>query len=88
MSIKMTQTCEMCGKTRDLPTTSARPSKPHPDSGGWRLLNSGAREATLCDRCVHLVVTHALSRAEARRDNRAGTLNDRPLMLTFYEYSG
>lgn len=88
MSIKMTQTCEMCGRERDLPTTSARPSKPHPDSGGWRLLNVGAKEATLCSRCVSLVVEHALTRAEARRRDHAGTLNDRPLTLMFVECSG
>ena len=85
MAITVIQTCEMCGKKRDLPMASRQSRTPQPDSGGWRLLNNGSREATLCNGCVLIVVEHALSRASARADKRPGTLNDRPLTLQFSE---
>lgn len=85
MSITVVQTCEMCGKKRDLPMASRQSRTPQPDSGGWRLLNSGSREATLCQNCVLAVVEHALTRASARRDGHPGEINQRALVLQFSE---
>lgn len=81
----MTQTCEMCGKERDLPVYSGQPKTPFPDSGGWRLLSHGSREATLCDQCILLVVNHALLRVQARIRGHAGKHNDQPMTLEFQD---
>lgn len=85
MGIQMIQTCEMCGRKRDLPTTSGHPKTPQPDSGGWRSLSSGNQGATLCNHCVLIVVHHAIERAQARRSGTPGSRNDKPLTIHFNE---
>lgn len=79
MSLIIIQTCEMCGKRRELAKGESE------DLRGWRKLTSGNQEVTCCDRCLHVIVVHAQNRAAARKDNRPGTLNDRPLTLEFFE---
>lgn len=85
MGIQMIQTCEMCGQKRNLPTNNGHPRTPQPDCGGWRLLSHGAREATLCDKCILIVVHHAIERAQARREGTPGSRNDKPLTIHFNE---
>mgnify|MGYP003341853347 CR=1 FL=1 len=60
MSLVRLQTCERCGKSRELAERDSA------DLGGWRTLTSGASEATLCNDCVRAVVTEARGAAEAR----------------------
>lgn len=86
MSIKVTQTCELCGKERDLPMATRQSRTPAPDSGGWRLLSHGSREITACDSCVLLIVVHGQERASARKGGHAGNINERPLTLHFHEH--
>lgn len=85
MGIQMIQTCEMCGRKRDLPSNSGHPRTPQPDSGGWRLLSYGRREATLCDKCIEILVTYALERAEARKAGILGLPDDQTLTVMFNE---
>ena len=86
MAITMIQSCEMCGKKRDLPTgMGSDRNSPRPDSGGWRELSHGSIKATLCDVCVTITVDHARLRAQQRANGHAGELNDRPLVLQFSE---
>lgn len=86
MAILMKQSCETCGQTRDLPMALASRTLPSPDRGGWRQLSSGAREVTLCNSCIALIVLHAEERAAARKDGHAGTRNENPLVLYFAEW--
>lgn len=79
MSLTIIQTCEMCGKTRELAKGESE------DLSGWRKLGSGNKEVTCCDRCLNSIVVHAQTRAAARKDNRPGKLNDQPLVLEFFE---
>jgi hypothetical protein len=74
MGIKMTQTCEMCGRQREIKNELDQ------DNLGWRRLDDATGEATLCKECVKLIVSHARLRAFARRDR-----NDMPEGLTFWE---
>lgn len=64
MSVKIIQTCEMCGRARKL-----NQNEFEKETGGWRTLTSLATEITLCPFCIKNIVNHAVSRAHSRASN-------------------
>lgn len=57
--ITITQKCTRCGQERTLGTDLNRTEPPN--SGGWRSLDYGAREITLCNTCVRAIVYQTLN---------------------------
>lgn len=64
--IRTVQTCVRCGKERDLTVTGRQLQ--NPETGGWRVLNAGGRQATHCADCIRLLVAQALEAAANRRE--------------------
>lgn len=79
MAIRRIQSCEMCGRERNLDEHQST------QSVGWRDLSFGNKSVTLCFRCVGVIVDHALIRKTARLGNHPGEVNERPLLLQFWE---
>lgn len=55
MSAYLVQQCDKCGEERQL--NLQRPFREQADDGGWRTLNTGSIEVTLCYNCVRQIVT-------------------------------
>lgn len=65
MSVRTVQTCEQCGRSRELRKGDS------PDAGGWRTLSTGSLEATLCADDVRDVVLAAREAAKGREASDA-----------------
>lgn len=70
MGIKRTQTCDNCGKERELKPTES------PENGGWRELSARGDEVTFCPSCLITIVSNARQQATNRECQRLGMMTD------------